>query len=100
MGVGGLQKLFGVDQKFLFHKILYPLYSDKKKLNGSADQGNTLSRGAALGACGIEQGYPFTDRDCVVDLPYKPFQAPGAHVADYSKPVKTREKNRPPMNLT
>ncbi len=29
-----------------------------------------------------------SDRDGVVDLPYKPFQAPDAHVADYSKPVE------------
>ncbi len=26
--------------------------------------------------------FPYADRDGLVDLPYKPFQAPGAHVAD------------------
>ncbi len=30
-----------------------------------------------------------SDRDWLVDWLCKPFQAPGAHVADYSKPVKT-----------
>ncbi len=35
-----------------------------------------------------------TDRDELVDWLCKPFQAPGAHVADYSnKPVKTGEGN-------
>ncbi len=38
--------------------------------------------------------YMLTDRDELVDWLYKPFQAPGAHVADYSKPVKTGEENR------
>ncbi len=35
-----------------------------------------------------------SDRDELVDWLYKPFQAPGAHVADFSKPVKTGEENR------
>ncbi len=32
-------------------------------------------------------------RDGLVDWLCKPFQAPGAHVADYSKPVKPGEEN-------
>ncbi len=37
---------------------------------------------------------PISDRDGLVDWLCKPFQAPGAHVADCSKPVKTGEENR------
>ena len=32
------------------------------------------------------------DRDELVDWLSKPFQAPGAHVSDYSKPVKAARK--------
>ncbi len=38
--------------------------------------------------------FSYTDRYELVDWLYKPFQALGAHVADYSKPVKTGEENR------
>ena len=40
-------------------------------------------------------GWPtyISDGDGLVDRLCKPFQAPGAHVADCSKPVKTGEEN-------
>ena len=36
--------------------------------------------------------FKVTERDGLVDWLCKPFQAPCAHVADYSKPVRTGEK--------